>query len=154
MKLFQTSWHRYKIPLKTPPPAPVLDLWSCRGSVTGSADSSKNSSGTFCRICHEGSSVSQPLISPCLCSGSVGLVHRECVEKWLSTVNQDRCELCGKLFSISRHPRPFSSWLCQPDRGDDHRNLVGDTICFLLLTPLAGISTFLCASGAAYYFKV
>jgi len=30
---------------------------------------------------------------------------------------------------------------------------VGDGVCFLLLTPLAGISAYLCASGAAFYFK-
>ena len=41
----------------------------------------------FCRICHEGSDTSfgesgeggvevEPLISPCKCSGSVGLIHR------------------------------------------------------------------------------
>ena len=114
----------------------------------------KNSSAIFCRICHEDEKY-EKLISPCLCSGSVGLVHRSCIEKWLTLMNSDTCELCNKQFSIRRHTRPFYSWLCEPALvGDDHRNLVGDCICFFLLTPLAGISTYLCASGAAFYFKV
>jgi len=116
-------------------------------------DTSKNSSVMFCRICHEGESVGERLISPCRCSGSVGLIHRTCIEKWLTIVNNDTCELCKEKYSVSRHPRPFSSWLCEPAVGDDQRNLVGDGVCFVLLTPLAVISAYLCASGAAYYFQ-
>lgn len=124
-----------------------------RVSVGSVQNSSKNSSVMFCRICHEGESGGERLISPCKCSGSVGLIHRSCIEKWLSTANHDTCELCHQKYSISRHPRPFSTWLCEPAVGDDQRNLVGDGVCFLLLTPLAGISAYLCASGAAFYFE-
>ena len=134
------------------PPA-FLSWMSGRGSTSGQ-DTSKNSSVNFCRICHEGESGGERLISPCRCSGSVGLIHRSCIEKWLTIVNNDICELCRQKYSISRHPRPISSWLCEPAVGDDQRNLVGDGVCFLLLTPLAGISAYLCASGAAFYFQV
>ena len=130
-----------------------LSWISGRGSPSGQ-DSSKNSSVNFCRICHEGESGGERLISPCRCSGSVGLIHRSCIEKWLTIVNNDVCELCKQKYSVTRHPRPFSSWLCEPAVGDDQRNLVGDGVCFLLLTPLAGISAYLCASGAAFYFQV
>jgi len=129
-----------------------LSWVSGRGSTSGQ-DSSKNSSVNFCRICHEGESGGEALISPCRCSGSVGLIHRSCIEKWLSTAQHDTCELCRQKYYISRHPRPFTSWLCEPIVGDDQRNLVGDGVCFLLLTPLAGISAYLCASGAAFYFE-
>eukprot|EP00092_Neocalanus_flemingeri_P019475 GFUD01021098.1.p1 GENE.GFUD01021098.1~~GFUD01021098.1.p1 ORF type:complete len:621 (-),score=143.18 GFUD01021098.1:73-1935(-) len=130
----------------------ILSWMSGRGSSSGQ-NCSKNSSANFCRICHEGESSGERLISPCRCSGSVGLIHRSCIEKWLTTVNHDTCELCRQKYSISRHPRPFSTWLCEPAVGDDQRNLVGDGVCFLLLTPLCGISAYLCASGAVYYFK-
>ncbi|XP_023338688.1 uncharacterized protein LOC111709292 [Eurytemora carolleeae] len=113
---------------------------------------SRTSSGIFCRICHDADGA-EALISPCQCSGSVALVHRTCIEKWLSTVNNDTCELCHHKYMISRHPRPFVTWLCAPSVEDDQRNLVGDIICFILLTPLAGISTYLCASGASFYLK-
>jgi len=121
--------------------------------TTFGENTSKNSSVVFCRICHEGESGGERLISPCRCCGSVGLVHRTCIEKWLTVVNIDSCELCKQKYSVMRHPRPFSSWLCEPVIGDDQRNLVGDGICFLLLTPLSVISAYLCASGAAFYFK-
>ena len=84
----------------------------------------------------------------------MGLVHRSCIEKWLSSVNKDTCELCQQKYRVSRHSRPFSSWLLTPAVGDDQRNLMGDTVCFLLLTPLTTISAYLCASGASYYFHV
>lgn len=118
----------------------------------GSPNSSKNSSGTFCRICHDGE-LSERFISPCQCTGSVGLVHRSCIEKWLSTANHDNCEICGHKYSISKHPRPFVQWICEPSGQDDQRNLIGDIICFMLLTPLATISAYLCATGAQAYLK-
>ena len=66
-------------------------------------------SGIFCRICHEGDFM-ETLLYPCSCSGSVGfysvpsysshflfqvgVVHRSCLEKWLSSSQYDTCELC------------------------------------------------------------
>jgi len=135
--------------------SPVASPWSsCFKDNSVVSQCSKNSTGVFCRICHEGEGEGEGerLISPCLCSGSVGLLHRSCIEKWLSAVNKDTCELCGQKYQVSRHSRPFSSWLLTPAVGDDQRNLVGDTICFMLLTPLTTISAYLCASGASYYF--
>eukprot|EP00088_Acartia_fossae_P036102 TRINITY_DN3728_c0_g1_i13.p1 TRINITY_DN3728_c0_g1~~TRINITY_DN3728_c0_g1_i13.p1 ORF type:complete len:583 (-),score=82.30 TRINITY_DN3728_c0_g1_i13:15-1763(-) len=113
---------------------------------------SKNSSGLFCRICHEGDGLER-FVSPCQCAGSVALVHKSCIEKWLSTANNDTCELCRHKYTVSRHPKPFTDWLCAPAIQDDQRNLVGDIICFVLLTPLAGISTYLCATGAMFYYN-
>ena len=71
--------------------------------------SPKQTSGVFCRICHEGDFM-ESLLSPCSCSGSVsqlmicqdkvsfphqvGVVHRSCLEKWLSSSQYDTCELC------------------------------------------------------------
>jgi len=123
---------------------------SCASSSL--ANCSKNSSGLFCRICHDTES-NERLISPCRCAGSLALVHRTCIEKWLSTANNDKCELCCHKYNITKHPRPFVNWLCAPTVQDDQRNLVGDMICFLLLTPLATISTYLCASGATFYLQ-
>ena len=42
-----------------------------------SRSGSKGSSGVFCRICHDGDLDGDKLISPCSCSGSVGLIHRQ-----------------------------------------------------------------------------
>ena len=33
------------------------------------------------------------------------------------------------------------------------KNQVGDSVCLVLLTPLATVSAYLCSSGASYYAK-
>lgn len=65
------------------------------------------SDGPICRICHEGGS-SEGLLSPCDCTGTLGTVHKSCLEKWLSSSNTSFCELCHTEFSIERRPRPLT----------------------------------------------
>lgn len=38
-----------------------------------------------CRIClgEEEEPISNPLFSPCICAGSMGLIHLECLREWL-----------------------------------------------------------------------
>ena len=61
----------------------------------------------FCRICHEGGSVEE-LLSPCECSGSLAMVHRGCLEHWLTASNTSRCELCHFQFALERLPKPLT----------------------------------------------
>lgn len=65
------------------------------------------SDGPICRICHEGSN-SEGLLSPCDCTGTLGTVHKSCLEKWLSSSNTSYCELCHTEFTIERRPRPLT----------------------------------------------
>ena len=65
-----------------------------------------NTSMPICRICHD-TDIREELISPCRCSGTMGLIHRSCIEKWLGASNSDRCEICSFRFIIKRSPRPF-----------------------------------------------
>ncbi|CAN7989240.1 unnamed protein product [Ixodes hexagonus] len=108
------------------------------------------SSGPICRICHEGEQ-QEALVSVCKCSGTMGLLHVSCLERWLSNRNTDRCEICQHRFPMATADAPgkFSEWVCG---SSDHRRiqktLVGDLMCFLLLTPVAAISTYLCVRGA------
>ena len=34
-------------------------------------------------------------------------INRSCLEKWLSTANGDRCEICGHEFTITAKAKPF-----------------------------------------------
>lgn len=43
-----------------------------------------------CRICFE----PNRLISPCLCRGSVGYIHKECLEKEIEHTGNPRCSIC------------------------------------------------------------
>ena len=66
----------------------------------------------MCRICHEGSS-QEDLLSPCECTGTLGTIHRSCLEHWLSSSNTSYCELCHFRFAVERKPRPLvevSNW--------------------------------------------
>ncbi|NWX43760.1 MARH3 ligase, partial [Steatornis caripensis] len=60
----------------------------------------------MCRICHEGSS-QEDLLSPCKCTGTLGTIHRSCLERWLSSSNTSYCELCHFRFAVERKPRPL-----------------------------------------------
>lgn len=104
----------------------------------------------ICRICHEGQDVcnSEGLLSPCDCTGTLGTVHKSCLEKWLSSSNTSYCELCHTEFTIERRPRPLTEWLRDPGPRNEKRTLFCDMVCFLFITPLAAISGWLCLRGA------
>lgn len=69
--------------------------------------------GPICRICHQGATKEQPLISPCRCDGTLKYVHNACINKWLRVAKKRNknyhithkkplaCELCN--YPISRH---------------------------------------------------
>ncbi|XP_006213947.1 E3 ubiquitin-protein ligase MARCHF3 [Vicugna pacos] len=101
----------------------------------------------MCRICHEGSS-QEDLLSPCECTGTLGTIHRSCLEHWLSSSNTSYCELCHFKFAVERKPRPLVEWLRNPGPQHEKRTLFGDMVCFLFITPLATISGWLCLRGA------
>lgn len=80
----------------------------CGSAVLGSTDIAD----AACRICHGGlsSSGADPLLSPCLCVGSVRWVHRSCLDNWRAScldswqgrgtrpLRVDRCELCHAAY--------------------------------------------------------
>ncbi len=53
-----------------------------------------------CRICRGNSEDTRPLYHPCLCTGSIGLVHQDCLEAWLTHSRKERCELCSRKYSF------------------------------------------------------
>ncbi|XP_077542681.1 E3 ubiquitin-protein ligase MARCHF2-like [Haemaphysalis longicornis] len=110
----------------------------------GSADVTA-SSGPICRICHEGDHL-LPLLSICLCAGTIGLVHLPCLEHWLSASGSETCELCHYRFNVVHRPRRFDEWLHIPDV---RRCFLVDVACFGLLSPLAFLCGVLCLHGAA-----
>lgn len=54
-----------------------------------------------CRVCRGGSENGRPLCRPCLCSGSIGLVHQDCLEAWLAHSKSEACELCNTKYQFS-----------------------------------------------------
>uniref|UniRef100_A0A670ZHK3 E3 ubiquitin-protein ligase MARCHF2 n=1 Tax=Pseudonaja textilis TaxID=8673 RepID=A0A670ZHK3_PSETE len=125
--------------------SPLLSLLCIRSSGTGPG--LMGCDGPICRICHEGGN-GEGLLSPCDCTGSLGTVHRSCLEKWLSSSNTSYCELCHTEFMVERRPRPLTEWLKHPGPRNEKRTLFCDMACFLFITPLAAISGWLCLRGA------
>lgn len=49
----------------------------------------------------------ETLVSPCLCTGSLALVHVPCLEKWLTTSKTRHCEICEFPFKTKNNYRPI-----------------------------------------------
>ncbi|KAM9913061.1 hypothetical protein OXX69_001961 [Metschnikowia pulcherrima] len=50
-----------------------------------------------CRICRGEASLTQPLMHPCKCRGSIKYIHQECLLEWLEHSNNKakRCDICN-----------------------------------------------------------
>ena len=99
----------------------------------------ENQKYKICRICYlEDDTIENPLIQPCICSGSMKFIHLDCLKHWLQTSifvkiesNKDstlylfktpECELCktkftdyirhkGKLYEILDFKNDFTNYL-------------------------------------------
>ncbi|CAH8486224.1 unnamed protein product [Heterobilharzia americana] len=103
-----------------------------------------------CRICLQ-SSDSEELLSPCYCSGTIGIIHKHCLERWLNLSRSRTCEICGYKFKVLRRYPVFSEWLWSGGEGDGiHRrkHLWTDIICLLLMLPLLTLCTWLTISSS------
>ncbi|KAL2730860.1 E3 ubiquitin-protein ligase MARCHF3-like isoform X1 [Vespula squamosa] len=136
-------------------------------------DDSRSSLEDICRICHMGdgtllgqnknqsrchtddkqiriptSSCSYlgPLISACKCRGTVGLVHADCLEKWLTESGHSRCELCGYKYVTKRIPRHnmCHSVLIWFKTVVATRQMLLDVLYLLVTTPLAMFASYIC----------
>ncbi|XP_054720888.1 E3 ubiquitin-protein ligase MARCHF3-like [Uloborus diversus] len=110
-------------------------------------------SSPSCRICYNGSS-KENLLRPCWCRGTIEYVHRNCLERWLETTNNQSCELCHYYFLTTRSRKSLWDWCREDDTKTDRRNAIGDLLCFLFLTPLGFMTVWMCTEGAIYYRKV
>ena len=58
----------------------------------------------FCRICFEKETKVNPLISPCLCEGTIKYVHQSCLKHWIEISNikpnLSKCEICKCKYMI------------------------------------------------------
>ncbi|KAL5004774.1 hypothetical protein ScPMuIL_018230 [Solemya velum] len=111
------------------------------------------SEGAICRICHEGDA-DERLVSPCYCSGSLGMLHLSCLERWLDASNTTKCEICLFQFIVERRPHPVKWYLKNSMLETERKNLYCDAICLSLFAPITIICTTLCLLGARYFSSV
>jgi len=53
-----------------------------------------------CRICYEVEGPGNPLLSPCICAGTMAHIHSQCLLKWtrMKPDSPDVCELCKTIY--------------------------------------------------------
>ena len=107
-----------------------------------------------CRICLSGGEglLREPLVNPCNCRGTIGLVHKSCMETWLTISKSDACDLCGFRLRLEKKPKPLSCWVAESD-ARIRCYLLTDMISFLFLTPMTLASLDLCLRGLVFYAK-
>ncbi|XP_076818260.1 E3 ubiquitin-protein ligase MARCHF6-like [Clavelina lepadiformis] len=54
----------------------------------------------ICRVCRSNASPGNPLFHPCICTGSIGHVHQDCLVQWLRHSRKEYCELCKHKFTF------------------------------------------------------
>ena len=151
----------------------ILLTWNLLRQATGMAESKSRTSNFFCRICHDDGD----LISPCHCTGSVGLLHLSCLEKWLSTNGSQSCELCNYEFQVTCQTKPLTEvnnyslkfeslgsqsffallfqWFKELKKDPIERRYVFcDLASFIILTPMLVFSFVLCVLGACHYLDL
>ena len=73
-----------------------------------SSSSSKTSDcPDICRICHCEGTDDEPLISPCLCLGTMQYLHQSCLQRWIKSAGVKSCELCKFEFIMHSEIKPF-----------------------------------------------
>ncbi|CAF0931493.1 unnamed protein product [Rotaria sp. Silwood1] len=97
----------------------------------------KNETGNLqvCRICYSTGDL-QSLIAPCQCSGTMGILHQNCLERWLEISNTTKCEICQHEYEVIRYPKSLFYFLRNPLHPSDIRYLINDIILFIFLTTI------------------
>lgn len=90
---------------------------------------------------------SNPLITPCLCKGSLEFVHRQCLERWLNESNQNKCDICQYQYIVEENLRyrcleSGVIWLRRPE----NRTLLCMDTCFCLILSIICIVLLCCGS--------
>ncbi|CAL8108103.1 unnamed protein product [Calicophoron daubneyi] len=153
--------------LKCSPPIVAINVSpvekAFRNTCTNSRGSEVSCNQFRCRICLEGDDLEDTLLSPCRCKGTVGLVHKQCLQRWLLESGKVNCELCGYAYILA--PSKHKSLLIPPTRVADRfdiirewlhstatrRHLLADVICLILLTPCTYCGVYFCAISARSY---
>nr|XP_002733112.1 PREDICTED: E3 ubiquitin-protein ligase MARCH8-like [Saccoglossus kowalevskii] len=75
-----------------------------------SAVSVVSSNADICRICHCEGDNEFPLITPCLCAGSLKYVHQQCLQHWIKSSDTKTCELCKFELFMESKLKPIAKW--------------------------------------------
>jgi hypothetical protein len=80
---------------------------STRKISLSSTNSKTSDYPDICRICHCEGTNDEPLISPCLCLGTMQYLHQSCLQRWIKSAGVKSCELCKFEFIMHSEIKPF-----------------------------------------------
>ena len=87
-----------------------------------------------CRICFDGIDGGKLKQSPCLCKGSLSLVHEKCFESWIRESARSNCEICSFKYIIGYETMPITTWtLPEMTEGDKASVKLYLSLIFLLV---------------------
>ncbi|XP_023569945.1 probable E3 ubiquitin-protein ligase MARCH10 isoform X2 [Octodon degus] len=101
--------------------------------------------GDVCRICQiAGGSPANPLLEPCSCVGSLRLVHRECLEKWLKTKITSgadlsavkTCEMCKRDLLVNLDDFNMTEFFHKHQQSQAQSELMDSGLYLMLLLHL------------------
>jgi len=100
---------------------------SSKNETENIVDEEEDEDEDECRVCRGPAEEGRPLLKPCKCSGSMGLVHQDCLISWLEVTRGDgRCEICKTKFHFD--PQYAEN---TPDRLPAHEVILGLSSRFL-----------------------
>ncbi|CAF0932298.1 unnamed protein product [Rotaria sordida] len=81
-----------------------------RRTSLSSTNSKTSNCPDICRICHGEGTKDEPLVSPCLCLGTMQYLHQSCLQRWIKSSGLKSCELCKFEFIMHSEIKPFKQW--------------------------------------------
>ncbi|KAL3255393.1 hypothetical protein MRX96_017306 [Rhipicephalus microplus] len=79
----------------------------------------------------------------------MGLLHVSCLEHWLNTQNVDHCEVCKHRFPTMAQATSIHQFFYWALHAGSLWIVLGDLLCFTVMTPLTALSCFYCAHMAS-----
>lgn len=126
------------------------DSGDCHSATIAETSSAKEDGGNFCcRICLEECTefeAGSNLIQPCLCAGSAGLVHRDCLDTWRATKQGNafsHCTTCKFKYKLQEEEEEMGRSMLL----FVYRMKIARDLCFL--GAFVALLVTLCAYGAA-----
>ena len=83
------------------------------GSGSSSGESGDSTDTPTCRICWEPQTdLSNMLINPCQCNGSMKWIHRDCLAKWIETSKHKQCQECHYKYKYKEvYTHKWHKWI-------------------------------------------
>uniref|UniRef100_A0A336MKP5 CSON013626 protein n=1 Tax=Culicoides sonorensis TaxID=179676 RepID=A0A336MKP5_CULSO len=106
----------------------------------------------ICRICHQ-IEPHNDILNPCNCKGTLGYVHKRCLEHWLCYSHLTRCELCLYEFKTKNKLRYslLQSLKVYYSHPNHYGLLQADALAFALITVLTAMLICICYITLNYY---